>query len=336
MYDASRVRRRTARTAPRIDVRARVRGPRSRPAGRPVPPVAAHVGDRRRHVAVREQRRLDLAEFDAEAADLHLEVGAARGTRAGRRAVQRTRSPVRYIRCPGAPNGLATKRSAVSARPAVIAAGERRARRRTARRRPRPAPGAAARRAPPRRTRASGAPMVTGSPGASGSLMFDTTVVSVGPYALNMRPARAPTGPPVPAGTPRRRSRRTRTLVEARGIDRRQRRRGDERVRDPLAQQQFGQFGAAVDGRRTRSPSSRPRRPPAAVRAPTRRSSATRSAASGTPGVTCRSVLCSVGGEVRQTAVRGRPRPWACRSSRTCRSGTRGGPRAAVTSGRRR
>nr|GLK38243.1 hypothetical protein GCM10017611_51080 [Rhodococcus wratislaviensis] len=31
-----------------------------------------------------------------------------------------------------------------------------------------------------------GAPIVTGSPGASGVLMLDTTVDSVGPYASNM------------------------------------------------------------------------------------------------------------------------------------------------------
>ena len=59
------------------------------------------------------QRRLDLAGLDAEAADLDLVVGAAQVLEPCRRAVQRARSPVRYIRLPGAPNGSATNRAAV-------------------------------------------------------------------------------------------------------------------------------------------------------------------------------------------------------------------------------
>ena len=48
------------------------------------------------------QRRLDLAELDAEAAQLDLVVEAARGTRCAPSARQRARSPVRYSRAPGA------------------------------------------------------------------------------------------------------------------------------------------------------------------------------------------------------------------------------------------
>ena len=43
----------------------------------------------------------DLAEFDAEAADLDLVVGPAEELERARRRVQRARSPVRYIRAPG-------------------------------------------------------------------------------------------------------------------------------------------------------------------------------------------------------------------------------------------
>ena len=48
----------------------------------------------------RRSDRLDLAGLDAEAADLDLVVGAAEELQLRRRAVQRTRSPVRYIREP--------------------------------------------------------------------------------------------------------------------------------------------------------------------------------------------------------------------------------------------
>ncbi len=59
-----------------------------------------------------EQRGLDLAEFDAQTAELDLEVGAADVVEFAGASVQRTRSPVRYSRSPS-PNGDATKRSAV-------------------------------------------------------------------------------------------------------------------------------------------------------------------------------------------------------------------------------
>src|SRR6185503_13630801 len=53
------------------------------------------------------QGGLDFAEFDAVAADLDLFVGAAEILQLSVGA-QRTRSPVRYIRAPGPPNGQAT------------------------------------------------------------------------------------------------------------------------------------------------------------------------------------------------------------------------------------
>ena len=49
---------------------------------------------------MRGQRRLDLAQLDPEPADLDLEIGAAQVHQTGPSASQRTRSPVRYIRCP--------------------------------------------------------------------------------------------------------------------------------------------------------------------------------------------------------------------------------------------
>ena len=84
----------------------------SRPAGAPCA-VVADRDDRLGDARAAGQGRFDLAEFDAEAADLDLEVAAARGTPAARRPFQRARSPVRYIRSPGPPNGSATNRSAV-------------------------------------------------------------------------------------------------------------------------------------------------------------------------------------------------------------------------------
>ena len=77
------------------------------------------VGDA---VGVR-QRRLDLAELDAEAADLHLVVGAAEVLQV---AVGAASGPGR--RCgtsgPGAPNGSATNRAAVRPGRSEVAAGE--------------------------------------------------------------------------------------------------------------------------------------------------------------------------------------------------------------------
>ena len=49
----------------------------------------------------RRSTRLDLAQLDAEAAHLHLRRPGGPGTPARRPPVQRTRSPVRYIRAPG-------------------------------------------------------------------------------------------------------------------------------------------------------------------------------------------------------------------------------------------
>ena len=62
------------------------------------------------------QHRLDLAQLDAEAADLHLIVEAAEELDRAIGALQRPRSPVRYSRPPGLPpNGSGTNLSAVSA-----------------------------------------------------------------------------------------------------------------------------------------------------------------------------------------------------------------------------
>ena len=53
------------------------------------------------HAARGAQLRLDLAQLDAEPAQLHLDVGASHEL-TGRQASQRTTSPVRYIRSPAA------------------------------------------------------------------------------------------------------------------------------------------------------------------------------------------------------------------------------------------
>ena len=74
-------------------------------------------------------------------------------TPAARPAVHRARSPVRYIRSPGAPNGQATNRSAVSARPAAGTPGPAAPPPRTAPRPPPPAPAPATR--PARSARSS-------------------------------------------------------------------------------------------------------------------------------------------------------------------------------------
>ncbi len=76
-------------------------------------PVLADDDRRRPDRRVGGEDRLDLTGLDAETADLHLVVGAADNS-SRPSAVRRTRSPVRYMRSPGAPDGQATKRSAVS------------------------------------------------------------------------------------------------------------------------------------------------------------------------------------------------------------------------------
>ena len=67
------------------------------------------------YVGVTGQYGFDLAQLDAEAAQLHLVVGPAEVGAALPSSVHLTTSPVRYIRAPGGPYGLATNRSAVSA-----------------------------------------------------------------------------------------------------------------------------------------------------------------------------------------------------------------------------
>lgn len=59
------------------------------------------------------QRGLDLARLHPVAADLELSVAAPRYSRPWP-GTQRARSPVRYIRVPGGPNGSATNRSALA------------------------------------------------------------------------------------------------------------------------------------------------------------------------------------------------------------------------------
>ena len=90
------------------------------------------------HGRMSPQHRLDLAELDAEAADLHLVVERGRGTRACRPARQRARSPVRYSRAPGRrANGSArsARRSAPAGRGSRAPRRRRRCTARPARRR---------------------------------------------------------------------------------------------------------------------------------------------------------------------------------------------------------
>src|SRR5450830_134121 len=64
------------------------------------------------HGGMFEQARFDLAQFDAETANLHLMVDPPRYS-TWPSLSWRTRSPVRYRRPPWAAKGSATKRSAV-------------------------------------------------------------------------------------------------------------------------------------------------------------------------------------------------------------------------------
>ena len=71
--------------------------------------IRAHQHDRLTHLLLRQQRGLDLTELDALTTELHLEIGATQVlqfTGTGAPVVQRTRSPVRYIRSPAGPNGF--------------------------------------------------------------------------------------------------------------------------------------------------------------------------------------------------------------------------------------
>ena len=83
-----------------------------------------------------------------EPAHLHLEIAAAQILQLAPRRLHRTRSPVRYIRSPAAPNGFATNRSAVNRRVRGSRAPPAPPRR-TARRRPRPAGATTTSSAPP-------------------------------------------------------------------------------------------------------------------------------------------------------------------------------------------
>ena len=102
---AARPRLRRRRRRPRDHVGRPGAGRRGCPRGRRTAPRAT--------AGCAASGRLDLAGLDPEAADLHLVVGAAEELQLPVAGVHRTRSPVRYIRSPAAPNGQATNRSAV-------------------------------------------------------------------------------------------------------------------------------------------------------------------------------------------------------------------------------
>ena len=151
--------------------------------GRHVRDQAAGVGDDGRlpHARVTGDNGLDLAELDPEAADLDLVVGAAEELELPP-SRQRTRSPVRYIRAPGGPNGSATNRPRSSRGRPQVAAGQ-------------PGPGqvqltghagrhrpSAWRRARGARVLPIGGPIGTGRrPGSAACPAVTSTVASVGP-----------------------------------------------------------------------------------------------------------------------------------------------------------
>ena len=82
------------------------------------PAIDPHHHHRLRHPRMRRQHRLHLTRLDPEPPHLHLEISCAPHTPTPHSAAHRTRSPVRYIRAPTAPNGSATNRPAVNpARP---------------------------------------------------------------------------------------------------------------------------------------------------------------------------------------------------------------------------
>ena len=83
-------------------------------AASPVPVLARATTAACATARMPQQRRLDLAQLDAEAADLHLLVGAAQVLEL---AVAHASAPGRRCGtsgCPARPNGSATNRSAVS------------------------------------------------------------------------------------------------------------------------------------------------------------------------------------------------------------------------------
>ena len=92
--------------------------------------------------------------------------------------------------------------------------------------------------------------MVMRSPGAIGAPMLDMTVRLGGPVGVEQAPARRPPGHQVRrAGLAA--DDHVGEVVQAGRVDGGQRRRGDERVGDPLVREQPRQFGAAVHvGRR--------------------------------------------------------------------------------------
>ena len=128
--------------------------PRTPPAAcRPARPRAPAPPPRARPRA-RASARLDLAQLDAEAADLHLDVDAAQELQRPVRAASAPRSPVRYSRAPGR-RRTGRRRSAPPSAPGGPGSrAPRRRRRRTARPPRPPAPARRARRA--RRSRAFG------------------------------------------------------------------------------------------------------------------------------------------------------------------------------------
>ena len=114
MNSGERSRRRAAQRVPRRLGPRRAIDVGDERVGRPACP-RARPRRLRDFTASRSEARLDLAELDAVAADLHLVVECDRGTRSRRPARQRARSPVRYSRALGrVAKGSGTKRSAVS------------------------------------------------------------------------------------------------------------------------------------------------------------------------------------------------------------------------------
>ena len=129
-----------------------------------------------------------------------------RGTPAARRGASATRSPVRYIRAPGGPNGSATNRSRGQPGPVQIAAGQPGARRRTAR--PgtptgtgRSAPSSTYTRVLPDRP----ADRRGGPPARSGSLQVAHDGRLGRPVRVDHAGGPAPSARPARPGTPRRR-----------------------------------------------------------------------------------------------------------------------------------
>ncbi len=206
MYSGSRpaAYSRTARRQPAapVAVAAGRRGPRRRPAAGPPGASSRAVTTACATPGQRGQHRLDLTGLDPEPADLHLVIGPPGEHQLPVRAVHRARSPVRYIRSPPAPNGHATNRSAVSPGPAQVPARQPRTRHIQLPGHPRRHRAPATRSSTNTRVLATGDPIGTcpAPPIQRRPTTSRHTVVSVGPYELNItRPGRPPPPSP-PAG----------------------------------------------------------------------------------------------------------------------------------------